>query len=362
MLSPCPPSHPGGLRAPSCLPPHDAWGGREANLCSLLPAPSWHQQLSTSPQASRARGRGKAKGVQGRGRRPKVATCPLPSLPPQGMGAGDLPAGAGDRCLPAGSSTDASSQLKVFPVFKDKPATPPPCSLPPGPPSPPLHAHPGCPPLPHVGAAPRPALGARTHPTATPGWGLTPRVLPLMHPHPQPLHLLPNPTRCQPQVGGRSLVSPPLAPCPQPQVPAALSAPRLLLCATHSFLRSSAGPILPSPPPALLSAACPMAGLDPSSLSILWLGGVVPRAHFSPSPLVPSSPSKGSTGMLPPNSCPQVRILHPRASQHHAWVQMRLDSEEQELAVMWGPRSDLSVYVLDHFPCAAPRGDFNKPK
>lgn len=66
--------------------------------------------------------------------------------------------------------------------------------------------------------------------------------------------------------------------------------------------------------------------------------------------------------MLPPNSCPQLGILHPRASRHHAWVQTHLDSEEQELAVMWGPHSDLSVYILDHFPCAAPREDFNKPK
>lgn len=308
MPSPCPPSHPGGLRAPSCLPPPDwfppdAWGGREANLCSSPPAPSWHEQLSTSPRASRVRGRGKAKGTRRRGRQPKVATCPLPSLPPQGAGAGDLPAGAQCQCLPAGSSTDASSQLKVFPVFKDKPATPPPCSLPPGPPSPPLHAHPGCPPLPHAGAAPRPALGARTHPSATPGWGLTPRLLPLTHPSPQPLHLLPTPPGASPRwVAGP--LSPPLAPSPQPRIPAALSAPRSLLCATHSFLRSSAGPILPSPPPALLSTACPMAGPDPSLSQHPLAGGLSPGHVFLPLLLLLHPLQRGAQGCCTPIPVP----------------------------------------------------------
>lgn len=79
---------------PFCFSQHLGWRGNfleaasrwEANLCSQGMARSrilGTGSVSTSPQTSKKREREKAKGVQGRGRQPKIAPCLLPSLPPR---------------------------------------------------------------------------------------------------------------------------------------------------------------------------------------------------------------------------------------------------------------------------------------
>lgn len=150
------------LCATSCLSAPNAWAGREGKVCREgRRAASCHQQLSTVTRAQR----GKEKGARGRGRRQEAAACSLPCCHPEAMGNPSRSRGL----MPAGWELHGCKfPAQVFPVFKEKPATPPPCSLPPGPPSSPLQAHPGCPPLPHAAAAPHSAMGAHTHTCATP--------------------------------------------------------------------------------------------------------------------------------------------------------------------------------------------------